>query len=67
MSSTVQTEPLAYDMLEVQRHLAIGRTFAYQLVREGKLRSFKVGRRLLVSRESLNEFIRSREASSKSE
>ena len=37
--------------------------FFYQLVNSGQLRTFKIGRRRLVSREAITEFIRAQEKS----
>lgn len=39
-------------------HLGLGRTTTYRLIREGKLRSVKVGRRRLVPTEEIARFLR---------
>lgn len=42
---------------EAAETLRLGRTFTYGLVMDGKLQSIKIGRRRLVMRTSLKEFI----------
>lgn len=37
--------------------LAVGKNGAYQLLREGKLHGFKIGRKWRISRESVIEYI----------
>jgi excisionase family DNA binding protein len=54
---------LSYSMEEVAERLGVSRSFAYDLVRTGALRTFKLGRRRrLVSHEALIDLIRDREA-----
>jgi excisionase family DNA binding protein len=53
------TEPLLVSVRDAARHLGIGRDTAYQLVREGRLRSVHVaGRRVLIPRSELEDFVR---------
>jgi excisionase family DNA binding protein len=50
-------ERKTYSIAEVAQALGIGRTLTMKLVREGQLRSFKVGRRRLVPAEALEELL----------
>src|SRR5687768_15818456 len=54
--------PVAYDVPEVMRRLAITRPTLYYFLRSGELRSFRLGRRRLISASALDEFIRARES-----
>ena len=56
-SSLTFVPPLLLTVEEAAAMLSIGRTGAYQLVMGGQVRSVKIGRRRLVVRESLQEFI----------
>lgn len=57
----------AYEVPEVRIALGnISHQKVYDLFNSGELRSFKIGRRRLVSHDALMEFIRNREAASKS-
>jgi len=49
--------PLLVGVREAARVLGLGRDTAYQLVREGRLRAVRVGRRVLVPRAELEAFI----------
>ena len=59
--STSSLVPLAYNPEDAARLLGFSRALVYELFATGELRSFKVGRRRLVSAEALVEFIRERE------
>ena len=48
---------LLVSVSEAARELGIGRNSAYQLIRDGRLRSVSVGRRLLVPRTELEAFV----------
>lgn len=48
---------LLVSVRDAARELGIGRDSAYALVREGRLRSISVGRRILVPRAELERFI----------
>ena len=48
---------LAYRIDEIQEVSGIGRTKTYELIKQGKLRSIKVGRRRLVLADSLVELL----------
>ena len=52
--------PLVLKVEDLMPILAIGRNTAYELVRSGKIRSFKVGRYYSVPREAVEEFLRKR-------
>jgi excisionase family DNA binding protein len=55
-------EPLLIGIREAARELGIGRDTVYQLVREGRLRSVRVSRKVLIPRVELRAFVE-REAS----
>ena len=50
---------LAYSVTEAAEQLGIGRTLAYDLIREGRLPSFKLGNRRLVTKVDLEAFLES--------
>ena len=53
----------AFDVLEARRLLGdLSNGKIYELIASGELRSFRVGRRRLVSQRAIAEFIRAREA-----
>jgi excisionase family DNA binding protein len=52
------TEPLLLGVKAAARELGIGRDQAYALVKQGRLRSVSLGRRALIPRSELSEFIR---------
>ena len=43
-----EPHPLAYCVEDVARALGIGRTYVFHLIKEGKLRAVKIGRRTVV-------------------
>lgn len=49
--------PLAYSIKEATRVSSIGKTRLYALIKEGRLTTTKVGRRTLVSAQSLKELV----------
>lgn len=51
------TDPLLLGVREAARRLGLGRDAAYSLVREGRLRSVRVGRRVLIPRVELEAFL----------
>jgi excisionase family DNA binding protein len=51
-------EPLLLGVREAARELGIGRDSAYQLVRDGRLRTVRVRGRALVPRHELEDFCR---------
>ncbi len=54
----VQHPPLAYSVADACRISSIGKTYLYQLVNDGKLDLIKVGRRSLITAESLNRLLK---------
>jgi excisionase family DNA binding protein len=53
----IHAAALAYSDTEAAQVLGLGRTTTRQLIREGKLRSVRVGRRLLVPRRAIEEYL----------
>jgi excisionase family DNA binding protein len=51
------TEPLLVGVREAARVLGLGRDSCYALVREGRLRAVRVGRRVLIPRAELEDFV----------
>jgi excisionase family DNA binding protein len=51
------TEALAVSVREAGRTLSIGRDTTYQLIREGRLKAVRIGRRLLIPRSELEAFL----------
>lgn len=50
--------PLLLDVRTVARRLGIGRSTVYELLRQGRLPSVRIGNRRLVSERQLAEFVR---------
>jgi excisionase family DNA binding protein len=50
--------PLLLTMMETATLLRIGRTQTYELVMSGRIPSVTIGRRRLILREALEEFVR---------
>ena len=58
MTETLQLgSPVTVSVEEAAMLLGIGRTVAYRLVQSGDLRSVKIGRRRLVVRISIEEYV----------
>ena len=53
----VETEPALLSVEQSARYLGVGRTQVFVLLREGRLRSVKVGRRRLIPRSELDRYI----------
>lgn len=51
-----------YPVAEAAAQIGVARDQTFKLIAAGKLRSFRVGRRRLVSQEAIQEFIRAAEA-----
>jgi excisionase family DNA binding protein len=47
----------AYSVPEVQAFLGIGRNLIYDLLAQGRIRSVKAGRRILIPKASLDAFL----------
>ena len=54
-------ERLAYRPSEVAKVIGSSRAFAYQLVKEGAIRSVRSGRAIFVPREAIEEFLAGRD------
>lgn len=52
-----QTQRLTLDVAEAAKLLGLGRNTTYTLVRSGRLRSVRVGRRLVIPRSEVNAFL----------
>lgn len=52
-------EKLAYSVNESAEVLGIGRTLLFELIREGRIPSVKLGHRRLIPRSDLEEFVQS--------
>jgi excisionase family DNA binding protein len=53
----MSTDILMCTVEEASRMLGVSRTLAYRLIKDGQLRSIKIGRRRLVPMTSLESFI----------
>ena len=62
MSQHTTDEPLAYDVEEAARKLGMGRTWTWNAVRDGTLPSIRIGKRVLVTRTALEDFVRDLES-----
>jgi excisionase family DNA binding protein len=61
MPSLVTEPPRCLRVEEAARLLNVGRSTAYELIRSGRLRSVKIGRRRLIPREALESLLASLE------
>lgn len=52
---------LAYSIQEVEKILGVSHQSVYNLLSEGKLKTFRIGGRRLVSRRALEDFIKTAE------
>lgn len=60
LNESVQSlHPLTLTVDEAAALLRIGRGSAYALVRSGRLRSIKIGRRILIPASAIEDFLRS--------
>ena len=50
-------ERLAYSINETARALSLGRTSIYTMIADGRLESFKLGRRTLVKADSIRRIV----------
>lgn len=50
-------EPLAYSINEACHVSSLGRTYVYLLIKQGKLKTLKIGRRTLIPAASLRDLI----------
>ena len=56
--SELSLEPMTLTVDEAAAILRIGRGSAYALVRSGRLRSIKIGRRILIPASAIEDFLR---------
>ena len=54
---SVECLPLALTVPEASEVLRVGRTVAYELVRCGRLRSIRIGKKIIVPRDAICEFL----------
>lgn len=57
MSSTIETPKLTYSIPEVCKALQISRTRLWKLVKSRRLKPVRIGRRVLFSSRTLDEFL----------
>lgn len=57
MVSTLENLPLLLTVVEMASVLRIGRNAAYQLVKDGNIRSIHVGRSIRIPRNALIQFV----------
>jgi len=57
MQNHEQTQPLAVTVREACRLTGIGRTLLYDMIRDGRVKALRLGRRRLVTTASLNALI----------
>jgi excisionase family DNA binding protein len=54
-------EPLAVSINDTAKALGLGRTSIYELIKDGRLETFKLGRRTLVRVESIRRLVEARD------
>jgi len=57
LTVVITDPPRCLRVEQVAQQLSVGRSTVYDLIRSGRLRSFKVGRRRLVPRDAVEEMI----------
>ncbi len=55
--AAIKVEKLAYSVPEAAAALSLGLTTMFKIVAEGRVKTFKIGRRTLVSAESLRALL----------
>ena len=55
-------EPITYSPAEVAKLIGISRTYAYELVQRGDIKSIRIGRRRLVLEKDLNAYLERKRA-----
>ena len=56
-----RSERLTLTVVEVAAQLGISRNAAYEAIRLGQIRSIRIGRRILVPRQALEEMLRGKD------
>jgi excisionase family DNA binding protein len=56
---TIQETPLAHQVNAACARLGVSRTTFYELLKDGKLRTFKIGGRVVVAEAELRRFVAS--------
>lgn len=64
-ASMPELPKIGYSIKEAEKITGVGRTTLWHAVNDGRLKYFKIGRRVLFSLEHLNEFMNSCERSKK--
>lgn len=59
MSSTIETPKLTYSIPEICKALQISRTTLWKLVQSRRLKPVRIGRRVLFSLRTIDEFLNS--------
>lgn len=57
MNSTLTEPSMGLTVAEASQHLRLGRNRTFQLLHSGRLRGVRVGRRWIVPRRALEEFL----------
>lgn len=57
MTTAIEPQPLAYSVADACRVSSIGKTRLYALIKEGRLRTRKIGKRTLIPAASLRALI----------
>ena len=55
---TAQDERWAYSVDETLQRLPIGRTRLYEAIASGEIKTVRLGRRILIPREAIDDFLR---------
>lgn len=53
----MKMDRMAYSINDTAKTLSLGRTTVYALIKEGRLETFKLGRRTLVKAESIRRLV----------
>lgn len=56
------SERLAIPLTEGAKMIGVGLSYCYELMKEGKLKTFRVGRRRMVTRQALQSYIDAQQA-----
>ena len=56
-AATLAPPPLAYSVAEAAKALGVSKTYVYQLLRAGEVKSKRSGRRVIIPVDSLREYV----------